>query len=108
LNAGLSRTAPTALARARSPWSGAQIAASVVIIATVIALGTVLTFVSPVNGVALYTFFGLSMLLAALRGYDGCEVLAVSNLLLRRQDAIWCPLYTPFDAAKPPGVVSRT
>ena len=61
-------------------------------------MGAALTFVSPVNGVALYVFFGLSMLLAALRGYDGCEILALPNLILRRQDAIWCPLYTPIDA----------
>jgi len=53
-------------------------------------VGAALTFVSPVNGVALYVFFGLSMLLAALRGYDGCEILALPNLILRRQDAIWC------------------
>ena len=99
VNTGLKRSAPTALARARSPWSGPQIAASVVVIAAVLAVGTVLTFVSPVNGVALYVFFGLSMLLAALRGYDGCEVLALPNLILRRQDALWCPLYTPIDAA---------
>jgi hypothetical protein len=29
-------------------------------------------------------FYGASMLLAALRGYAGCEVLAVSNWRLRR------------------------
>src|SRR6266516_4879950 len=98
VNTGLSKWAPAALARARFPWSGPQIAASVGIIATVLGLGTALTFVSPVNGVALYLFVGLSMLLAALRGYDGCEILAPSNLLLRRRDAIWCPLYTPIDA----------
>jgi len=101
VNTGLNRWAPTARARARSPWSGSQIAVSVLIITSVLALGTMLTFVSPVSAVALYVFVGLSMLLAALRGYDGCEILAPSNLLLRRQDAIWCPLYTPIDAGEP-------
>jgi hypothetical protein len=42
-------------------------------------------------------FFGASMLLAALRGYAGCEVLAVSNWLLRRDDQVGCVVFTPVD-----------
>ncbi|MGH8878635.1 MAG: hypothetical protein ACRD0P_15040, partial [Stackebrandtia sp.] len=42
-------------------------------------------------------FYGASMLLAALRGYAGCEVLAVSNRLLRRDDQIGCILFAPID-----------
>jgi hypothetical protein len=42
-------------------------------------------------------FFGLSMLAAALRGYAGCEVLAVSNWVLRRDDQVGCILFTPVD-----------
>ncbi len=37
------------------------------------------------------------MLLAAGRGYEGCELLAFPNLILGRRDAIWCPIYTPID-----------
>src|SRR5262245_41412253 len=37
-------------------------------------------------GFAAIAFYGSSMLLAAARGYAGCEVLAVSNWLLRRDD----------------------
>ena len=33
-------------------------------------------------------FYGVSMLLAALRSYTGCEVLAISNWLLRRDDQV--------------------
>ena len=40
-------------------------------------------------------FYGTSMLLAAVRGYAGCEVLAVSNWLLRRNDQIGCLLFWP-------------
>jgi hypothetical protein len=43
-------------------------------------------------------FYGASMLLAAARGYAGCEVLAVSNWLLRRDDQVGCVLFTPVDA----------
>ena len=42
-------------------------------------------------------FYGVSMLLAALRGYAGCEVLAVSNWLLRRDDQVGCLLFAPVD-----------
>jgi hypothetical protein len=42
-------------------------------------------------------FYGVSMLLAALRGYAGCEVLAVSNWLLRRDDQVGCAVFLPID-----------
>jgi hypothetical protein len=42
-------------------------------------------------------FYGASMLLAALRGYGGCEVLAVGNWLLGRDDQIGCALFWPID-----------
>jgi hypothetical protein len=37
------------------------------------------------------------MLLAAVRGYRGCELLAVSNWLLRRDDQIGCVVFSPVD-----------
>ncbi|MGH3461609.1 MAG: hypothetical protein ACRDP9_09050 [Kribbellaceae bacterium] len=43
-------------------------------------------------------FYGASMLLAAARGYAGCEVLAVSNWVLRRDDQIGCLVFAPVDA----------
>lgn len=45
-------------------------------------------------------FYGVSMLLAAARGYAGCEVLALSNWLLRRDDQIGCMVFGPVDAAE--------
>jgi hypothetical protein len=48
-------------------------------------------------------FFGASMLLASALGYDGCEMLALPNMVLGRRDAIWCPLYTPLDRADDSG-----
>ena len=40
---------------------------------------------------------GASMGLAAARGYAGCEVLAVSNRLLRRDDQVGCAVFWPVD-----------
>ena len=43
-------------------------------------------------------FYGGSMLVAAARGSAGCEVLAVSNWLLRRDDQVGCAPFWPIDA----------
>jgi hypothetical protein len=48
-------------------------------------------------GFAALIFYGASMLLAAARGYAGCEVLAASNWLLRRDDQIGCLVLSPID-----------
>ena len=46
---------------------------------------------------AALVFYGASLLLAAVRGYGGCEVLAVSNWLLRRDDQVGCMVLSPID-----------
>lgn len=43
-------------------------------------------------------FYGLSMLLAALRGRAGCEVTAIPNWILGRDDQVGCPVFTPLDS----------
>jgi hypothetical protein len=45
-------------------------------------------------------FYGTSMLVAAARGYPGCEVLAISNWILRRDDQVGCLLFEPLDRAE--------
>jgi hypothetical protein len=42
-------------------------------------------------------FYGASMLLAALRGDAGCEVLALPNWLLHRDDQVGCAVFWPID-----------
>lgn len=42
-------------------------------------------------------FYGASMLVAAIRGYAGCEVLALSNWLFRRNDQVGCMVFAPVD-----------
>ena len=46
---------------------------------------------------AALAFYGASMLLAAARDYGGCEVLAISNWILRRDDQIGCLVLSPID-----------
>ena len=45
-------------------------------------------------------FAGASLLLAAARGYAGCEVLALSNWLLRRDDQVACTVLSSIDSAE--------
>jgi len=49
---------------------------------------------------AVLIFYGLSMLLIALRGSGGCEALAISNWLLKRDDQLGCLVFSPIDAAE--------
>lgn len=64
-----------------------------------LAVGAVL-FSADFTRDAVALFAGTSLLLAALRGYAGCEVLAISNWLLRRDDQVGCVVFTPIDAVE--------
>lgn len=64
-----------------------------------LAVGAVLFSADFTRGAAAL-FFGTSLLLAALRGYAGCEVLAISNWLLRRDDQVGCVVFSPIDAVE--------
>jgi hypothetical protein len=57
-------------------------------------------FVLPATAGAAFLFYGTSMLLAAARGTGGCEVTAISNALLARDDQVGCVLFAPIDAAE--------
>jgi hypothetical protein len=46
---------------------------------------------------AVIIFYGVSMLVSAIRGYAGCESLAISNWLLKRDDQLGCLVFAPFD-----------
>ena len=61
-----------------------------------LAVGAVLISFDYTRDAALL-FYGTSMLLAAARGYAGCEVLAITNWVLRRDDQVGCVLFSPLD-----------
>jgi|SRR5215204_2873792 len=49
---------------------------------------------------ATLVWLGVSMVLAGWRGYAGCESLAISNWLLRRDGQVGCLLFWPLDAVE--------
>ncbi len=60
------------------------------------AIGSPFFMAEPTRDAAL-VFYGGSMLLAAVRGYAGCEVLAIGNWILRRDDQVGCVVFSPID-----------
>ena len=54
--------------------------------------------VIPFTSNATVLFFAASMLVAAVRGYAGCEVTAITNWLLKRDDQVGCIVFSPLDA----------
>ena len=54
-------------------------------------------FVMPWTSEIAYFFYGIPMFLAAWRGYLGCEMMAISNFILRRLDEVGCPWFWPVD-----------
>lgn len=58
-------------------------------------IGAVIFLVAPDPALI---FYGTALLLAAVRGYAGCEVLAFSNAVRRRSDEVGCAVFSPIDA----------
>jgi hypothetical protein len=58
----------------------------------------VVLFAIPYTAGAAALFYGTSLLVAALRGLPHCEATILSNLILRRDDQVGCPTFTPIDA----------
>jgi hypothetical protein len=69
--------------------------------AIMVAAAVLFSVLTPADGVVVFwVWLGSSMLLAAARGYGGCEVLAATNLLRGRRDQIGCIIFTPIDRAE--------
>jgi hypothetical protein len=59
----------------------------------------ILAFVlNPATVGTAFLFYGASMLVAAVRRAGDCEVTAISNAVLGRDDQVGCPLFWPVDA----------
>lgn len=99
VNALFQRLGTHTVRRVRTTWSSEQAAATALLMLLVLGGATALVLLTPMNRFAIFVFVGLSMLFAAIRGYGGCELLALSKLLLRRDDAIWCPLHEQAEQA---------
>jgi hypothetical protein len=82
------------------PLLAAAHAPDLALTAVVLVAASALTFVTPADAESVWAWLGASLIVAALRGDAGCEVLALPNALTGRRDGIACPVYTPIDAAE--------
>jgi hypothetical protein len=57
-------------------------------------------FFIPATAGGAFLFYGVSMFVAALRGAGGCEVTAIANAVLDRDDQVGCVLFGPIDTAE--------
>lgn len=57
-------------------------------------------FFIPATAGGAFLFYGVSMLVAAPRRSGGCEVTAIANAVLDRDDQVGCVLFGPIDAAE--------
>jgi hypothetical protein len=97
ITAAYARLAPEALARRHAICSGP----ACWLFGAMIGATGATDALTPVNGeIALWVWLGVSMLVAAGRGYGGCEAFALPNLITGRRDRIGCILYTPIDNAE--------
>ena len=58
---------------------------------------TIFLFYTPLHH-AMWFYLGFSLLVAAFRGYAGCEVMAISNWVTGRNDQVGCVIFSPIDA----------
>jgi hypothetical protein len=94
VTAAMRRVAPRSLGARHAICSPAACG----LILLVVLANAALVAPTPANGnVTIWVWLGASMLLAAARGYGGCEVLAISNLITGRRDQVGCFLYSPID-----------
>lgn len=59
-----------------------------------------LLLLNPYTGGGAELFYGTSLLVGAWRRQPDCEATVLSNWLLRRDDQIGCPVFTPVDLAE--------
>jgi hypothetical protein len=52
---------------------------------------------NPYTGRGAELFYGVTLLAAAWRGQPGCEATVLSNWILRRDDQVGCPVFSPVD-----------
>jgi hypothetical protein len=57
-------------------------------------------FAHPATVGSALLFYGASMLVAAARRSGGCELTAISNAVLARDDQVGCVLFAPIDLAE--------
>jgi hypothetical protein len=62
------------------------------------ASATALTYVTPIDADAIWLFFGVSLVVAAIRGDAGCEAVAIPNAIFGRRERTGCVAFRLVDS----------
>ena len=63
----------------------------------ILASATALTYGTPIDAGAIWLFFGVSLVVAAVRGDAGCEAVAIPNAIFRRRERTGCVAFLLVD-----------
>jgi hypothetical protein len=66
-------------------------------LAAILAIATLLTYVTPIDAGAIWLFFGFSLLVVAVRTDAGCEALAIPNALRGQRERTGCIAFAALD-----------
>lgn len=80
-----------------NPWLGAVLALLPAVAVYVVGSPGGILFGRGEGQLAVLTFLGVSLLLAAVRADPGCEVMSISAALLGRHSRLGCLLFSPVD-----------
>ena len=80
--------------------SGICTGAACWLLAIVVGAVIPLDVLTSVTFTSFWLWIGASLVLAAVRGYGGCEILAFPNVLTGRRDRVGCIAFTPIDRAE--------
>ena len=64
----------------------------------IVAIATALTYVTPIDAGAIWLFFGVSLVVGAVRGDAGCEAVAIANAIFRRRERTGCVVFLLVDS----------
>src|SRR5918999_3630340 len=64
----------------------------------IVAIATALTYVTPIDAGAIWLFFGVSLVVGAVRGDAGCEAVAIANAIFPRRERTGCVVFLLVDS----------
>jgi amino acid transporter len=79
-----------------NPWMGALIMDWPLLVVWVVVLGHLPGLPSPLI-LAVFLYFGLSLVISGVVKYGGCEVVTIPGLVLRRRYNVACIMFSPID-----------
>jgi uncharacterized protein DUF6410 len=79
-----------------NPWVGALIMDWPLLVIWIFVLGH-LPGIPPPLILAVFLYFGISLILSGIMKYGGCEVVAIPGLILRKRYNVACIMFSPID-----------